>query len=244
MLLAIIAILVSVWLYRRGRLHRAIACYFDPLISPIEIKAGDAIMGDIKILYQDKPIQNLFILRVTIRNTGNMAIRAADIFEPLSFTFADGAEVIRSPRVISSKPSNLRYEWSVIKNSANSTSDSATLNFDLLNPGDEQTVEFIYTGNDNVPIVAARIEGISKIETTNTDDPVRKNRILSRIAYLLSAVGTLIYLLVINPVMVNDVGDFIGLSILFAFFSFLGWLGLILLLSLRLPEPKKRNKTT
>ena len=170
---AVIAVIVSVWLYKRGKQIRALSCVLAPLVSLVEVKAGDALGGDIEVLYKGKKVKNLFVVCLTLRNTGNMPIRREDVREPVTFKFAEGTELLREPAVLRAKPDNLEVGWAVW---AGGSPALAVMEFDLLNPVDELTVEFVCTGAKELPSVAARMEGISGIEMASVGDLPRRRR--------------------------------------------------------------------
>ena len=56
--IAILATLMSIWLYFRGKQRRRIVCEFDPIAFPVEIKAGEGLGGNIEIRYQGRRVLN------------------------------------------------------------------------------------------------------------------------------------------------------------------------------------------
>jgi hypothetical protein len=167
---AIIAIVISVWLFLRGRQKRAVTCTFDSIASPVEVKAGEALKGDIEIRYKGKVVENLFIIRAYVKNAGNLAIRKSDVVEPIKFTFAENSELIRKPLVLDRRPSELSFDWAFGVTGSPAMVNSASLILDLLNPGDELAVEFVCTGNSQFPTVSARIEGVSEIDVLDPEE--------------------------------------------------------------------------
>jgi len=164
--LAILAIAVSIWLFRRNKQTRALACIFDPFVSPIEIRAGNALKGHIEIRYKGQPVDNILVTRVKVKNVGNQPIRKTDVIEPVKFIFESGTELIREPRTVDRRPANLKVEWSLGSIDSAATASYAVMEFDLLNPGEELSAEFICTGASKWPRVVARIEGVSEIQRT------------------------------------------------------------------------------
>jgi hypothetical protein len=161
--IAIIAILISLWSYRRTRRRKALSCGFYPIRSPIEIKAGSALEGDVEIQYRGQSIQNLFLVRARLRNTGNMPIVSSDVVEPVTFTFDPGVEILREPQVLDKRPENLELDWHFPEIGQASRPRAVSLDFDLLNQGDEFVAEVTCTGNSTLPKVTARIQGITEI---------------------------------------------------------------------------------
>ena len=166
--IAVIAIVVSIWLYVKSKQKKAITCIFDQVEFPIEIKAGSAFDGDIEILYQGKPVKNIFLMRVNIKNTGNSALRAADIVIPLTFDFDEDTILLREPRTIQQRPSNLTANWDIAVE--DNSRQRLRFLFDLLNPGDELSAEFTCTGKPKTPRVTARIAGLSQVETVDSEE--------------------------------------------------------------------------
>lgn len=162
--LALIAIITSVWLHIKGRPRRRLSCTFDPILFPIEIKGGEGLEGDIEIRYGGRQIENLFIIRARLQNSGTEIVRASDIIQPISFEFGPTVELVRAPIVQSKKPDTMKT--GCVVSTIESTSEAkqmVILDFDVFNPGDELTLNFLCTGDPILPELSARIEGISDI---------------------------------------------------------------------------------
>ncbi len=194
--LALVAILISVWLYRRGRQRRALACEFMSIDSPVEIKAGGALKGEIEILYKGKPVGNLFLVRARVRNTGNLPIRKEDTVEPVTFSFEPDVEILRQPDAIAKRPDNLKIGW--ILEQSGSVFNLARLDFDLLNQSEEFTVEFICTGESKVPKVSARIEGIREIELYDPEELELRERVTSSAWTAVTGLGVALFVAIIE----------------------------------------------
>jgi hypothetical protein len=150
-------------------------------VFPIEIKAGDALEGDIQIRYKGQAIENLFLVRVKLKNTGSVAIRKADIVEPVTFTFGPSAQFLRKPRVLYKNPDNLKVAWDFSESFPAFTPRGMSLNFDLLNSGEELTAEFMCTGESTLPKVTARIEGISEIKLLDPEEMYLRRKVTENI---------------------------------------------------------------
>lgn len=174
---AVITIAVSVWLWYRSRQKRALACEFNSIVSPVEIKAGEALAGDIEIRYRGENVDNLFLIQATVRNTGNLAIWREHVIRNIVFNFGPDVELLRSPRVIDTKPKGLDVNWHLTEiGRAVGKPSSIGLDFGLLNPEDELTAEFLCTGKSQVPDVTARIEGVQEIEVVDSE-AIREERL-------------------------------------------------------------------
>jgi hypothetical protein len=193
-----LAIIVVVWQVRKGRQRRAISCAFF-VAWPIEIRAGEALKGDIEIRYRGKAVENLFIVLTRLKNTGNLPIRKSDVVEPITFSFAEDAEFIHQPNIANSKPWNLNVDWGYDVTGSPPVVRSISLIPDLLNADDEMDIEFLCTGKGQIPIVSARIEGLSKIDVIDLDDlppqAARRSRTMAVAMFsmllVVSALGTI-----------------------------------------------------
>lgn len=166
-----LAIILAIWSYKRSQQKRELTCIFDEITSPIVIKAGDALKGDIELRYRGQPIKNLFVIRITVRNTGNLEISKANILEPITFSFPQTVELVKRPIIVEAYPESLRVNWSFDRSLETSKVHMATMDFDLLNSDEELTVEFVCTGEEpSEPQVMARIKGLSIIKSRYRKD--------------------------------------------------------------------------
>lgn len=177
--LTIVAIVVTVWGIRRGWQKRALACEFQSVEFPIEVKAGEALGGDIEIRFQGKPIDNLFVVRFRLKNTGSLPIRKEHIIEHLKFAFETNTKLLRLPEILEKKPKNLKTNWDdkTLMNSLWDYVEEASvdikhifLQFDLFNPNEELTAEFLCTGEVSTPSISARIEGLKRVDVFDPNE--------------------------------------------------------------------------
>lgn len=196
--LALIAILLSVWLYRRGKQTKRISCAFDDIVTPVEIRAGDALKGDIEIRYKGKLVDNLFVVRASLKNVGNAAIRKSDVIEPITFSFDPGTEIIKEPHIVRKAPGNLAISWSYDRHNVDNKTESVNVGFDLLNPGDYFLVEFVCTGTSQIPSVLARIEGIGQIEIVDTAREMLLQRSMNNLLTLAFLIAFMVAALILN----------------------------------------------
>lgn len=201
---AVIAIIVSVWLYLRGRQRRALACEFGPIESPVEIKAGKALQGGIEIRYRGQPVENLFLVQARLKNIGNVSIHKSDIVEPVTFTFGPAVELLREPQVIAKIPENLKISWRFRGTDPRSKPHAISLDFDLLNQGDELTVEFTCTGKSTSPQVTARIEGIKRIELLDLEEVRLRQKVTENMVMLTLVLATAVVGMVVVGILVVE----------------------------------------
>jgi hypothetical protein len=169
---------LSAVLYRLHRQRKELVCVFDEIETPIEIKAGAAIKGRITIAYRGRPVTNLFVIRVRLRNTGTTPIRPADILTPVTFTFPKGVDLLKRPNILQPEPKNIKVHWILKASVPETTRNVAKLSWNLLNPREELIFEFVGTGPGANPKVFARIVGPSKIKVTSEAKLYRKRDVL------------------------------------------------------------------
>jgi hypothetical protein len=215
---AIIAILVMIWIYYRGKHKAEIVCEFDPILFPIEIKAGKALDGDIEIRYDGRVIDNLFFIRVKVKNTGNQLFRKSAVIEPIKFDFGSNVEMVKQPQVIYTKPNNLKVDLALSKENESDKGQSVILDFELFNPNEEIAIEFLCTGATKLPNISARIEALNEIKLTEPKDVYFERGILEKVGFgtLLMAILVLTFagliqdlLFFFPPVRDSEIGSFI-----------------------------------
>ena len=90
----------------------------------------------------------------------------------MTFAFDRDTRTVQWPSVVDKKPENLKASWDTRVNTElfSYPINARILTFDLLNPGDEITAEFLCTGKVALPKVTARIEGISEIGVLDPEE--------------------------------------------------------------------------
>jgi hypothetical protein len=187
---ALVAIIVSIVLHYYTRQHRALSCEFETPLFPVILRPGEGLLGEIEILYAGQPISNLYITRVTTRNTGHAAIRSSDVVEPLTFEFGPDVRLLREPLFTLLEPANLKVRADVGELGQPPTARTVAFHFQLLNQGDSFTIEFVCDGAVRLPQVSARIEGVRQIQMM-TPEVLRYRSLLNR------HLGTSVFALVI-----------------------------------------------
>ena len=131
----IIGIVVPIVLYMLSKRKKKLICKLFPSLSLVDVRTE--VKDKIKIYYDKKLVENLSMTKVKIRNNGNLPIRKADIVKPLEFNFGKNLRVI-DHGVINTEPigiaPNLEH---------NTENNLIRCSFDLLNPGDELTLQFV-----------------------------------------------------------------------------------------------------
>jgi len=189
----IISIVVSIAVHRFSRRIREITCYINSNKSTVEVKAGEALAGEIKIFYQDRPINNLFVTQLTIKNTGNERIRKAEVVSPIRFDFnGETSTLLRVPTITNSSSTGLKVKPRLEQEDHTGI---AYAEFDLFNPNEEFQIEFIHTGQFVTPHITARIDDIHEIKIVSgiQSDPRRLWSIILGLGLIVFALGSSVY---------------------------------------------------
>lgn len=102
--------------------------------------------GDLKLI-------NLFVLKIKIENSGSM-VKHTDLIEPIELLFDN--EFLECICIEKSKGVNV-----ILDNSLNYRKEYCR--FDLMNPGDWFTLQFVSLQKLSTPIVNSRIAGLPKV---------------------------------------------------------------------------------
>jgi hypothetical protein len=150
---AIVTVIVTVivfWLQRkRKRLTYKVTSDLDLLTK------NEQIRGQVKVLYADKPVENVRLYTIQVINSGRLVIERTDFDGPLHIEFDNNAQIL-SVEVIDTIPDDLPAE---IEQKPNSIAISPL----LMNRKDSITIKFILNGHF-IPYVHARIKDVPKIK--------------------------------------------------------------------------------
>jgi hypothetical protein len=158
--IALVSILVSIVIARRYRDRRELSYETQP--TPQLLSVDEAIREDISIKYEGRDVQNLAGITVTIRSTGNRAIRFptddTQYEEPVTIYFGEGTEVIGTPRITKTVPDGLDASLEII--------DSTTVKLKpmLLNPGESISIFTLLTNLHEEVKVNGHIEDAPPIK--------------------------------------------------------------------------------
>ena len=182
----IVAIIVPIILYILSKRKKKLICKLFPSLSLVDVRTE--VKDKIKIYYDEKLVENLSMTKVKIRNNGNLPIRKEDIIKPLEFNFGENLSVI-DRRLIDTEPEGI-----TVKLESNNENNLIRCSFDLLNPGDELTLQFVCLGESKeLPNIGARIEGIKHVETISVSEEIAER--MKRLGNLYIVGGFLLLIL-------------------------------------------------
>lgn len=162
LIVAVVAIVVSVILYRKARPIRVLS--YCVTSEPREILSTKGMQDDVKIIYQEQEIDSLCTASIEIINTGNQSIKKAEIVEDLTVTLDEGNRLLKMPDIYNIFPTNLKVSVQEAPRDDASNNDRVIIKFDLLNPKEKFTLGFVYSGKVCVPSLSTRIEGLTNIK--------------------------------------------------------------------------------
>ncbi len=153
-ILAIVAaLLIFFWQQRKK-----ILTYF--IITKIQvISVSRGFQEKIKVLYNDEPINNVFLFEVMVINSGIIPIRPSDYIEPICLSFNQNAKVI-SAEVSEQSEGSLGIDI----NTENPSHSTILITNKLLNPKDFFVVKAVVGESDGEFSIKARIAGLKKIK--------------------------------------------------------------------------------
>ena len=131
---------------------------FEQLQS-LSVKNKNILEDKFEIKYSDKLVNNLYVSTAIILNNGNLSINENDIIEPIKISYD---ETLIDCNVIEVDPKGIKVDQY-----ANIDENSFEFKFNLLNPGDSFTLQFISLEPLSIPIITSRINGLSKINITS-----------------------------------------------------------------------------
>ena len=120
-------------------------------LSVIDVRRKD-FKDKIEIKYAGKLVDNLFVSTAKIKNKGNLPIKESEILKPIEITFD---KKILDCNVIEVSPRGIDVTLNT-----NSEGNSIRCEFNLLNPRDYFTLQFVSLEKLSTPVIISRITGL------------------------------------------------------------------------------------
>ena len=150
--------------------------YNIPLISD-----NSDLKDEIEIKYADNSVKNIFELKVRIKNNGTLSIKEKDIIAPIKITYKEAFLKCTLKEV---NPSGIKVDKKI-----NTDENSVECSFNLLNPLDYFTLQFVSLEKLSTPTIASRIDGLSNVNITSIDE----RKLPDRIKYYIMHANIFIY---------------------------------------------------
>jgi hypothetical protein len=154
---AIVALLLAL-----AARKKEIACTYLGASKLVSMEPG-GVHPDVRMDFRGTPITSLYKLSFRFKNTDAAAIKHEDIREPLNLQFHTGAKLLNST-VEGTSPSGF-----AVSTALSADGSSATLDFPLLNPGDEiDLAVYLYNSDPFPPSFEGRIVDVKQLLILDT----------------------------------------------------------------------------
>lgn len=150
----VISAIIAFYIYSRQKAYKQIS-YEVATNSPLLAYSAE-VKGRLVISFDSKVIDNLRLLEIIIRNSGNLPVVASDYEQEISFVFNESVEIF-DVSIIEMAPGNLRLTASIDGN-------AIKLSKVLLNSGDYARVKVLLNNFDGRFLVDGRIAGVKSIQ--------------------------------------------------------------------------------
>lgn len=134
---AILSFLVAQYFYKRN-FKSSLTPFIQFSSSPL-IGLDPKLRNDLKIIYNEKNVDNLFEIQFLIANTGDKTIKTP--IKPLTLTIPEDTEVLDA-KILFINPEGRELSLNI-----NETKNSILYNFPLLNSGDFFITKLLINGN-------------------------------------------------------------------------------------------------
>ena len=121
--------------------------------------------GKIEILFEGKPVENVRVFEMEMRNSGGKELESKDFYKPVRIVFRDGTEILKAE--VTSASSEFDPEFEIL-------GSDVTLKPVPMNPGDYLTVKVLIIADKKVDAeVRGKIIGVTRLTAY---EPVVKRR--------------------------------------------------------------------
>lgn len=216
--IGVAAMLVALLIYRNQKSKKELS--FALVFSVPIVSVRPSVADRVKISFDGNEIKEAQLVIITIKNTGNVAVKREDYDEPITVDFPSCK--ILSSDVLSTKPDDLFCDGESLKTFLTENGSSLTLAKRLLNPNEEIRLSILLEGSKVGPYVRGRI-----VDGVVIQDNFEK-RINRRVMIIMMAVyGVFI---VPSVSFLQGLGPKFSLSILFYAFALVGFLTVAVLM--------------
>lgn len=233
---AVLALVVSVLLTMVQRRRKLLD--YELLTDTPLLTIREELQGRVKVLLDDRPIQDVSVIVIRLFNRGNLPIRAIEYERPLALSFGDEAQIV-SAEITEQVPANQGAELTT-------EPGRVQLKPVLMNARDSVTLKCLVAGAQ-APVVDGRIVGVSAVRRYNSaESPTRL--VLSALGAILMVGGMYATIKVATPVKPQPIPPMKPLEIAFFIVANIG--GMLMLIPL-VPQLRRflrrrydRNRST
>ena len=135
---------------------------FEEIQNLSVIDINSELKDKIEIKYADKLVNNFFVLIANIKNNGILSIKKNEIIAPIKITFKE--------KLLECVVTGVNSPGIEVDLKINKDENSVECSFNLLNPLDYITLQFVSLEKLSTPTIASRIDGLSNVNITSISD--------------------------------------------------------------------------
>jgi hypothetical protein len=153
LLIGILGVVLACFFYFRGQRERKPLYVVQPTRN-IVVNRALAVGKRITVLYDGQSLeaQNVTTLQCTFWNAGGEPIKGSDVLIPIRLSLPKDTEILDISVIKQSRPSIINFTAATEKGSKGERTNTATLNFTILEKGDGATLQLVYVGTPEVPV--------------------------------------------------------------------------------------------
>jgi len=192
-ILTIIGLIITIVLYFHSRKTKSLG--YEILAETSLLTVNKDIHEKIKIYFEDKLIQNAWLLIYKIVNNGNMSITKDDFDGDISVSF-DKEITVLSAQIVKTNPENL-------KATLNRLDSEIVLKPLLMNSLDSITINIILSNyvKDTLPAPKARIAGVSQVKYID-ESKIKNSKLIFRSKHIVYA--TIFFVLLLGLIVLGS----------------------------------------
>lgn len=145
--------IVAYWIYLKQKVNKLLS--YEVISSNNVIQIDTSYKDSIRVFFEEKEIDNLWIKIIKFENRGNVPIEKKDFHDPITIILDSQCKIIAAD-IIDVFPKNINLE--LIK-----STNRVELEPTLLNSKDRFSLQIMYSGNDSEIEVVSRISGIKNM---------------------------------------------------------------------------------
>ena len=185
-ILGLLGLLLTALLYdfcRRAKRKRLTYDYTSGRVANFV----DTFGGELKITFAGRPVDDVSVVSLTLKNAGGAPIQRADYEGDLQFRFPE-SEALVGIQATRSVPSDLVQRVKLIARNENKSLIFFGVEPLLLNPGDQLTMLVLVNKFKNRVTAHGRVVGVSKIERRSVDSAISASQVRNLTGIFIGAI--------------------------------------------------------
>ena len=193
----IAALIFAMYTWFAGKRKKEISYYKD---SYEIVKAGNSLIPELKLFYQEKEIEDLIVTKFAIWNSGNEVLNWSDIVEvkPLRVFSNDDKTNILDVKIIGQSDETNMFVVDIQEET------TAKIKFDYANVNDGIVLQVMHTGKVNTIEFDGKIKGGKKLKCMNKVDKKINYKKSKKIMIIMSGIMVILCILMTVIVLVIE----------------------------------------